>query len=80
MRTEKECQAIEKYIRSFYFLRSYSHFESDDFHPITKEVKLIKLKRGERLTDYGSDCNDILVIVSGCVAITHPNDTYMGIF
>ena len=73
-RTERDIEQIEPYVRSFNFLKRYTDFTSDDFHPITKELKLVKIKRGERLTDFGTDCNEVFIIVSGRIVITHPND------
>lgn len=62
------------------FLKPYAEFTKEDFSPIVQEIKLHKIKKGSRITNYGELADSINVIVSGRVAITHPNALYMEIY
>ena len=68
---------LEPYVRSMSFFKPYAEFKSDDFYPVTSEMKLVKVRAGQRITSYGDPADHIYVIISGRIAVCHPNAHYM---
>lgn len=77
MRDDTQCKAIEAYVRSMTFLKPYSEFESVDFQSVVQEIKLQKVKAGQRITTYGDMADSVHVIINGRIAISHPNELYL---
>ena len=73
MRDDKECALIEPFVRSMSLFKLYNEFESADFQNIFQEMKLHKLRKGTRLTNFGEVNDTIYFVLSGRVAVTHPN-------
>ena len=78
-RDDADCRVIAPYVRSLSFLKAYSGYEYSDFISLMKDIKLHKKKRGSRICNYGEMADSIYVIVSGRIAITHPDKVLMGL-
>ena len=72
-REEKDCALIEPFVRSISMFKPYAEFESGDFQNIFQEMKLHKVRKGTRITNFGENADTIYLVVSGRIAITHPN-------
>ena len=46
---------------------------------MVQEIKLLKVRPGQRITTFGDNADTVNVIISGRVAISHPNELYMQI-
>ena len=78
-REHKHCELILKYIRSISVFKPYEEFEDNDFEQIVKGVTLQKIKQGQRICNYGDYADQTYWIISGRVAITHPNQHWVKI-
>ncbi len=72
-RENKQLDLILKYIRSMSVFKQYEEFEDSDYEQIVKGVRLHKVKRGTRICNHGEYADQTYWIISGRVAITHPN-------
>ena len=64
---------IEPFVRSLSVFKPYAEFSPSDFAPILQEMKLLKFRRGNRVCSFGKNADHLYFIVSGRIAITHPN-------
>ena len=78
-REDSDAKIIEQYIRSMSFFKPYAEFESIDFASVVQECKLVKCRAGTRLTNYGDTAENIYIIISGRVALGHPNAEWFKI-
>ena len=72
-REDGECRIIEPFVRSMSLFKPYSDFEFSDFLSVLQEIKLLKVRAGTRITNYGEASDSIFFIINGRVALTHPN-------
>ena len=79
MREDADCRLIEPFVRSMSLFKLYSEFESSDFQNILQEMKLHKLRKGQRLTNFGDTCDSFYLVLSGRIAVTHPNASHFQI-
>ena len=70
---ERKTEDIEPFVRSMSVFKPYAEFSSSDFAPILQEMKLLKFRRGKRVCSFGKNADHLYFIVSGRIAITHPN-------
>ena len=70
---ERNTELIEPLVRSMSVFKPYAEFSSSDFAPILQEMKLLKFRRGKRVCSFGKNADHLYFIVSGRIAITHPN-------
>jgi len=61
------------------FFKQYAEFESIDFQSVVQECKLNKIRAGTRLTNFGDSADTIYLVLSGRMAICHPNASYVKI-
>ena len=78
-RENKHCETILKYIRSMTVFKQYEEFEDSDFEQIVKSVKLHKIRKNQRICNFGEFADCTYWIISGRVAITHPNEHYVKV-
>ena len=78
-RDAKEFKIIKPYVRSMSFFKPYAAFKSKDFEQIFRDIKLHKFRKGKRISNFGDNADTVYVILSGRVAITHPNEDLINI-
>ena len=75
----KEFEVIAPYVRSMSIFKPYAEFGQRDFEQIFRDIKLHKLKKGKRVTNFGDNADTVYIILSGRVAITYPNSDLLNL-
>ena len=72
-RDVKEFDLIAPYVRSMSIFKPYVEFDNKDFEQIFRDIKLHKVKKFKRITNFGENADTVYLILTGRVAITYPN-------
>ena len=72
MREDWAIKRMIPYVRSMSVFKPYVEFENNDFASIVQDMKLHKVRRGTRITNYGDYADTVYLIVGGRIAITYP--------
>ena len=72
-RDQKEFDVIAPFVRSMSVFKPYAEFDNRDFEHIFRDIKLHKIKKNKRITNFGDNADSVYLILSGRVAITYPN-------
>ena len=72
-RDVKEFDVIAPFVRSMSVFKPYAEFDNRDFEHIFRDIKLHKIKKNKRITNFGDNADTVYIILSGRVAITYPS-------